>query len=126
MNFFGSPAFMLIWFLVGILGFFFAVYAYIRTRKDLQLRYSVNSFTLIGQQQSLPEDFQILYKGEAISRLTASKVLLVNSGDVPITAGQIEKPLALHITNGEFLECSLSAESNKANEFKLTRLILAT
>jgi hypothetical protein len=123
MNFFVSPAFNLISFAVGILLGAFAIYAYFRPKKVLRWQYSVASFNLIGGWRPLPKDFVVLYKNTSISRVTSSKVLLYNSGDAPIKADQIAKgqPPELRISNGKFLDCSLSVESNKASAFKLTQ-----
>jgi hypothetical protein len=124
-NFFVSPAFNLIWFVVGTVAFgVFAIYAYYRPRKVLRWQYSVASFNLIGGWRPLSDDFLVLYKNKSVDRVTASKVLLYNSGHVAIKADEIAKgaPLELHISDGKFLDYSLSAESNKASAFKLTPL----
>lgn len=86
MQFFLSPTFAAISFAISILSVGFAIFTYFRTKKDLRWTYSVNSFNLVGGKHPLSEEFQLSYKGQKIDTVTISKVLLVNSGDVPMYA----------------------------------------
>jgi hypothetical protein len=121
MDLINNPLVTLLSFTLGILEFAFAIFTYFRTKRDLRWKYSVNSSNLIGGRNPLSDEFQLSYKGQKINSVTISKVLLVNIGDVPITAGQIaaREPLEIRVSNGKILDSSISVQSNQASDFKL-------
>jgi len=121
-DFLKSPTFNLISLGVGLLGVFLAIYIYIRTRRDVRCFYSVRSFNLIKNKQKAFPLLQLSYNGEDISSATITKLVLVNSGDVPISRNHIAQadPLQIRVSDGAILEASVTAVNNAASAVHLS------
>ena len=78
---------------VAAIGILIAVYLNLRTRKMKAPRYVTQSVTLLGPAGALPEEIQILYRGEQIRKVTRTDIIFWNDGRQSIRNGDVVGPV---------------------------------
>ena len=103
-----SPKLSLILQLSGIVIALFALliptYLSIRgnIRKELEVRY-LAQLSIVNPQATDEGDLEVRYKGDRILNLSKISGKIINSGNVPITASDIEEPIQFSISKGKIL-----------------------
>jgi|SRR3989344_1922497 len=112
---------------IGILGLIvggIGLILYLRSRVGGRPLYQMRSIRLIGkQEQQLPTDITILFKGREVPRLTLTKVWLWNGGTETINGSQIvqDDPLMFSLEQGdEILVANVEAATRPTNKFSVT------
>ncbi|MCK4736873.1 MAG: hypothetical protein KAT65_30755 [Methanophagales archaeon] len=82
--------------------------------------YAVRSVNLVRDMVSSIESLEMLYSGEHIENLTATKIALWNAGHDTINSQDIASaaPLTVHIKGGKILDAKVD-QKNPANKFSV-------
>jgi hypothetical protein len=106
---------------LGLIGLISGYIFYRRSLREPRLVYQSNAVKLIGKDESLPEEIDILYKGKSVSRLTRTYIIFWNSGKATIDGRNIvdEDPLRLELKDGEFLTKRIISSTRDVNNFKI-------
>jgi len=84
--------------------------------------YQFRALRLIGkQEQALPEEVEILFRGRSVPRLTKTQVILWNSGNVMLDGKNIvvDDPLRLELNKGaQVLKLHVLKVTRTSNKFK--------
>ena len=86
--------------LIGIAGIPLAVLTYVLTRQRKILAFRARGFHLIGNADpGFPSDVTVQYRGQTVTRLTRSLVIVWNQGEVTIGGGDIvpSDPLVVEV-----------------------------
>jgi hypothetical protein len=103
--------------IIGIVAIFITILLYLKTRKRKSLTYEVVSeYPLISVDDEIKGKLQILFNGEAIENVHLLSIKFINDGNIPISAGDYERPLTINFEGESNL---LSAEFVKGNPVNL-------
>ena len=105
-------------FLLGFVGVLLAVVFYFRSRNFKRLSFSVRSFQLLSNELSTLPGFSASYSGRVLSNLTASKILLWNSGTDVVSQADVAAgdPLIVMLPEGvEILSARIANMSTPPN-----------
>lgn len=107
---------------IGAIGSVFAVILtiiiYVLTRKKKALSYEVLSeYPLISIDDEIKGKLQLLYDGNPVENVHLLLVKFINSGNIPITTSDFERPLTVHLKGASKV---LSAEPIKPSPDNLT------
>jgi hypothetical protein len=103
---------------LGAIGVLLAVIFYRKSRRIKRLTYAVRSFNLITDSVSGLSDFAATYKGKHLANLTATKLLIWNSGTEMVSRNDIagSDPIQMHLPKEVFaLDAQVTAISTPTN-----------
>jgi hypothetical protein len=81
---------------VGVIGIVVAIYFYVKSKRKVQISYSVSRTQLLGGNRNvLPDEVSVFYKDGKISDLVKYNTIFWNSGNAPIRKSDIVDPLLL-------------------------------
>lgn len=109
--------------LITILGFFITFYEFIKGRKHKEISYEINSQELIKNNISTVPKLKVMFDNQKIESLTATKIILWNSGDDVIWKEDIvnSKPLVFSALNtAKILDANIIKQNEESNEFCIT------
>jgi hypothetical protein len=117
-----NPYIVLTAFAVGILGGLASIYfGFWPKSPHRELTYAIQPIRTAFVQVNHPSEITVLYKGKPIKGdLSAAQIMVGNSGQEGIEAGDIAVPIALVISNAEILECSFGRPALQGTEFTLS------
>lgn len=121
-NLVSNPIFVLISFVLGVLGVVFSFIFYFKSKKEKKPYYREKSFTLIENLSSQVEGIKIFHNEKEIENLTITKMILWNGGKETIKNDDVTtiEPLKIKSTDdSEILDAKIIAQSNEANNFSL-------
>ncbi len=105
--------------ILGAIGIALAIIFYHKSRKFKAAFYSVRSFNLLTDSLSTLPAFSALYKGRQLVNLTATKILLWNSGSEIFSPSDMapSDPIGIMLPEGtEILDAKVIATSVPANK----------
>ncbi len=123
-----NPLFMMIGFLLNLVGVILAVYFYRRGHQFNRLSSAVRNFSLIREYTTTIPNVQILYDGKPVRTLTVSRLSLWNSGTNVIHASDVASADPIRIEtddNSNLLHAEMIATTNPANQLTLGEIISA-
>jgi len=97
--------------LLGVIGIVLAIVFYIRGKRTKKLIFDVQVFGLLSDTTASLKDFAATYQEQPLSRLTAAKILLWNSGTDVIDRKDVAEtePIRISVPKGfEILEAVVS------------------
>lgn len=114
-----------IWqFLLGvIISYIISYIFFIKSYKDKQPRYSINSNNLITNFERKVDKLQIFYDDQEIKNLTISNVLFWNAGRETINRDDIvqSEPIRIHLKDSkEILDKNIAAITDSTNQFNVS------
>jgi hypothetical protein len=81
---------------VGVIGIVLAIYFYAKSKRKVQISYSVNRTQLLGGNRNvLPDEVSIFYQSDKINDLVKFNTIFWNSGNASIRKSDIAEPLLL-------------------------------
>lgn len=107
---------------IGSIGIFLAIIFYFKALKNKKPVYAIRSFNIIKDFVSGIEKLEILFSGQKIQNLTASKIIFFNKGKETINGADISSadPLRIEVGNNIKILSFSVLESKPANNFLLT------
>lgn len=93
--------------LAGLLGLPLAVYLYFLAKRSAALSYQLREFSVVGGRTAeFPEELEIRFAGEQVDQVTATEIVLWNSGNTTIDGSQIVlmDPLRVQVSSGVILK----------------------
>ncbi|MGB8217597.1 MAG: hypothetical protein WCE94_09895 [Candidatus Methanoperedens sp.] len=118
-----NPWLIIIGFIITIISLLLAVIFYIKGKKVKLPYYAVNSHNIVRDLVSRIDDLDILYHGEPIENLTATKIAFWNAGNDTINGQDIARadPLTVIANEGyKILDAKIVSVINTANQFSIT------
>ena len=95
-GYFRDPVWQFIGALLGFIALIVAVFVYLRQRSLKALNYQVLSFTpILSVKEENQGDIQIFYKDNLIKNLYLITLRISNTGNVPISSKDYEKPISI-------------------------------
>lgn len=109
--------------ILGIAGLFAALFFYLRSRRISQLAYQLEEFTMIGGSNAeFPNEVEIRFANRRVNRVTVSRIVLWNSGNMTINGSQVvdSDPVRLELTKeGEILKVDVLRHSRASNMVRI-------
>ena len=107
--------------IIALLGVTLTIIFFIKSKKIKLPYYAVRSVNLVRDMVSSIESLEMLYSGEHIENLTATKIALWNAGHDTINSQDIASaaPLTVHIKGGKILDAKVDQTKNPANNFSV-------
>jgi hypothetical protein len=105
-------------YVIGLAGIALAVVFYVRSRKFKRMTFAARSFTLLSDSVSSLPNFAATYQGRPLSVLTATKLLLWNSGSEVVSSNDIAHtdPIRLTLPDGfTILDARVAVSSSPTN-----------
>ena len=109
-------------FFLALLGIILAIIFFIRGRRTKEPRYTIRSTNLMRDFTSSLAALEMMYAGERISNLTATKLAFWNNGKDTINGGDIASadPLMVKVNDGyKILDSNVLYVKNAANQFSI-------
>lgn len=93
-----DPVWQFVAVILGFTGIVTAVVLYVMQRRRKNLSYEIISRTpLLSAREELAGRFQILFEGKRVKEVQMVVVRITNSGNVPITTTDYERPVSLDL-----------------------------
>jgi hypothetical protein len=118
-----NPWLIIIGFIITIISLLLAVIFYVRGKKVKLPYYAFNSHNIVRDLVSRIDHLDILYHGEPIENLTATKMAFWNAGNDTINCKDIARadPLTVVAKEGyKILDAKIVNVINTANQFSIT------
>ncbi len=103
---------------LGIAGIVLGFYFYIKGKRSAGLSYQIEEFSVVGESDAkFPAELEIVFAGDRVERVTASKVIVWNSGNVTIDGADIvsSDPLRVETAGGIILKARFLRVSREVN-----------
>ena len=108
--------------LIGLIGLIAAILFYRTSRINARLCFQVQALRLIGREyQALPDEIEILYKGNKVDRLTKVNIVIWNSGKATLDGNNLikEDPVRFEVNKDErILSANVLKTTRKYIDFK--------
>ncbi len=109
-------------FTIAIIGLFLAIFFYIKGKKVKLPYYAIRSHNIVRDLVSRIDSLEMLYAGERIENLTATKIAFWNAGNDTIKREDIpdKAPLTVTVKKGyKILEAKILHFIEEANQFSI-------
>ena len=109
-------------FTIAIIGLFLAIFFYIKSKKVKLPYYAISSQNIVRDLVSRIDSLEMLYAGERIENLTATKIAFWNAGNDTIKREDIpdKAPLTINVKKGyKILNAIILHFIEKSNEFSI-------
>jgi hypothetical protein len=109
--------------ILGLTGVGLAILFYYRSKRRARLACQITEFSVVGGQYArFPTELQISFAGQPVDRVTSSRVVIWNSGNVTLNATDIvdSDPLRLEVEDGAILRASVQRVNRDVNRIELT------
>lgn len=109
---------------IGVISIVIAIYIYIRSKREIDLRCYVKGEKLIGgTTQTLPRGTSLAFRNENITCLSKTKVYIWNEGRLPVEGKNVTEkdPLRISIRNGKVLSTTLAYSGRSVNNIQTSQ-----
>lgn len=114
--------------LIGILGFLLGaagIFSYKISRSTAKPSYQKSSLRLLGRNENnLPRDVTVLFKGQEVDRLTKTTLIFWNNGTEVLSGENVVEsdPICISLRDGEtILSHKILKKTKDVNEIKITK-----
>lgn len=118
-----NPWFVILAMVVAVISLALMVVFYFKGRRVVAVRYAVRGTNLFQNFASKIPDLQVLYGGEQVADVTATKVVLWNGGSETISRDDVAsaEPILIRAEEGcRILDAEVIGIKNKANLFSVS------
>ncbi len=109
----------------GVLGLVAAFIFYLRSRRIAGMAFGLDEFTIVGGfNAAFPQEVEIRFAGSTVERITATRVVLWNSGNVTLRGNEVVSadPIRLEVVGkGEILKVETRRVTREVNSVLVAR-----
>ena len=115
--------------IIGVPAFFYSVYSQHKNSKKKELSFRKNSITIINNKVKFIKELKVIYRGQEVDNLSATRFIVWNSGNKEIRKDDIvnDRPLTIKSSGDtKILSAEIVNENEKSNHFSLYDTDLTT
>lgn len=105
--------------ILGAISLVAAIYFYLRSKRVSRLAYQIDELSIVGSAQAaFPNELEIRYAGTLVPRVTATRLVLWNAGNVTLRGDQVvaSDPLRLELPESSMiLSAAIVRSTREAN-----------